>query len=392
MLLHQLVLEHSGWKLDKGLELDLAIVIQSVADGKQIQASELSEKGQTKLNHILSVARVLVGSKSKVEVVGKPSGARPSYGAGAEPKSDLNIVVGTKAYSISVKGGPAYAMSAGSKTEYNGLIAATIEMFEQLFPQEAAKLKAKIVAALEPIAQSIKSSDYSANALKKKKDGWFNRGTEKLKSDDERDEIRRLEKDAIEIIEHDNEQLRGKYKASLLRMETQARELFAEAFSVENFARCFVWEITTGVKKFGGLTEIGKFSNPQAAYANTLVYLDDGGIFDVSTISCDYVSRGSRNYGVRLQNVPRGWAAVYFKKKREGKEGNARLLADSLREIEFSLKISIGRDANRKIKEQVLSELAVDKTLVQTLINTLRTSSLLEICDAFGILPVVEPK
>ena len=145
----------------------------------------------------------------------------------------------------------------------------------------------------------------------------------------------------------------------------------------------------TGVVKFGGLDEIADFSNKNAAYANTIVYLNSGGIFDLSTIDNRYVNESVLTYVVRIQNVPRGWVGTYLANRRRGEVASAKLLANSLREIEFSLKIALGADAKEKIKEETLTELRATD-LVQTLLSVMKTSSLLTLCDGFGLCPTLE--
>lgn len=397
MELHRLILlEHTGWALDKSLETDFGLVVSALGNGKIPSKDDLSEKGKTLFKHILSVAQHLVGSSRKVEIFGKPSGAKPTYGSGSEPKSDMNFQIGSKVYAASVKSGPAYAMSAGSKTEYLGIVAATVELFEQLYPDIAATTKAKIIEALEPVAKNIgvnvKDSDYSANKLKDKKDGWFKRNLEKHDwKDEEREEIQRLKDGAIEIIDRENRENQGKYKAMLKTIESETRACLLEAFSTEEFAKCFIWEIVTGVKKFNGLSEIGSFKNSNAAYANCVVYLDGSGVFDVSKIDSPYVLESVSGHSVRLQNVPRGWVGTYFKRVRGGGTPGARLLADSLREIEMSLKIGVGpvKKKGKKVQESALLEFKRDSSVGSALLSGIRACSLLDLIDVFGLAPKV---
>lgn len=392
MLLRELLQEHGGWALDKGLELDFALALEAASSGKPLETDKLSEKG-SKIKAILEkIANDLVGS-STVNIIGKPSGSKPTYGSGSEPKSDLNVVIGKKTYAFSVKAGAAYAMSAGSKSEYHGICAASISLFEELYPKLASETKDKIIVNLIPIAETIgksrKTSDYTSKGLKNKKEGWFERGFDKQPAKsitaDERSSVDALRADAEKIIDDDNAQQKGKYKAMLAKMEGIAKSGIKDAFETEEFARCFIWEISSGVKKFHGLSEIRAFSNPKAAYANTIVYLNGKGVFDLSSQNSEYVTMSLKSHSVRLQNVPRGWIMTYMKAIRGGANPSPQLLADALREIELSLKIGVGPGATGKIKESQLNEFATDNALVKNLVAVLKTASLASLCNAFGI-------
>lgn len=391
MLVRELLKEHADWSNDKSLESDLAIALIDFATSGKIELSKLSEKGQKLSKHILTTCKSICGDE--VTIFGKPSGSKPTYGSGSEPKSDLNFETNGKIYAASIKSGPAYAMSAGSKSEYLGIAAATVQLYEELFPEEAQESKLKIIESLMPIAEligrDIKDADYTTKSLNDKKDGWFNRHLEKHAakfSVDDVAEIRSLQKDAEKIIDDDNNKKAGSYKARLKQMEAVAKSGLKDCFENVNFARCFIWEISTGVKKFNGVDTIRNFSDPNAAYANTIIYLDGAGIYDVSNIMCKYVSDSIKGHTVRLQNVPRGWAGVYFRDVRAGASRNAQTLADSLRMIEMSLKIGTG--PVKKIKEHNLSELQVSsEVLVSNLQRALAKSDLLDICSAFGIQP-----
>ncbi len=110
-------------------------------------------------------------------------------------------------------------------------------------------------------------------------------------------------------------------------------------------------------------------------------------MFDVSRIDSSYVLSLVKNSSARMQNVPRGWVGTYFKRKRAGETAGAQLLADSLREIEFSFKIGTP-SPGKKLKEEQLLELKTDVALlVRNFMHVLSKSSLLSICDAFGLAP-----
>jgi hypothetical protein len=393
MKLCELLIEHTGWNLDKGLEFDFAKVIEAVAAEQNIPP--LSEKGETNKKHLINTAKQLLNGASEVIIHGKPSGAKPAYGSGSEPKSDLNVTIGHKSYAISVKSGPAYAMSAGSKDEYLGIASAAIALYEELYPAEAQKHRTAIIKLLMPIANIIganhKKTDYTVKGLKDKKDSWFHRGFDKANlKQHERNEFQYIKNDAAAIIDYDNSALKGEYKQMLSEMESIAKSGLKEAFSTKEFAQSFMWEITSGVSKFNGLHEIANFNNARAAYANTVIYLDGHGIFDVSTPNTPFIVDATNNYAVRLQNVPRGWCGTYFKNVRAGGEPGAKLLADSLREIEFSLKIGIGPHANKTIRESMLLEFSNEYDLLLLLPKIVSKTTLLGFCNAYGIVPMLK--
>ena len=382
--------EHKEWYQSKSLEAALGMALEHTQNNEPLPADFESSVGKNKTS-VLALARAFdkFAGSGKVSIEGKPStaGIKSTYGGGVEPKADLIVVGGGKTYNISVKANDAYLFSAGSKAEYTGLIFATLQLYEKLYPAKAKlavrEIKSELLKLEKYVGANKKISDYSPNGLKKKLDGsWFGAPKyDKLKPEVAK-KTKELEPAAREIISKDNALLKGSYKELLSEAEGTVKSVLSDTLIANpEFAQCFFWEVSTGVYKFNALNDIASFKT-SGPFANVIANIGKTW-FDVSTVDSPYIKNAAKNHAVRLQNVPRGWLGTFQSFCSKNANATAQNLADCLREIEFSLKMAatnvstIKEFAPTPINEKMINAIA-------------EVSSLTELLLAFEIFPMID--
>lgn len=382
--------EHKEWYQSKSLEAALGVALEYTRNNEPLPADFDASVGKNKAG-VLALAGTFdkFAGNGKVSIEGKPStaGIKSAYGGGVEPKADLIVISGGKTYNISVKANDAYLFSAGSKTEYTGLIFASLQLYEKLYPAKAKlairEIKSELLKLEKYVGANKKISDYSPNGLKKKLDGsWFSDPKyDKLKPAAAK-KAKELELAARAIITKDNATHKGSYKELLKEAEGTVKTVLLDTFAANpEFAQCFFWEVSTGVFKFDALNDIASFKTA-GPFANVIANIGKTW-FDVSKVDSPYIKNAAKNHAVRLQNVPRGWLGTFQSFCNKNVNTTAQDLADCLREIEFSLKMAATNVST--IKE--FAPAPINVKLVEAIT---KVSSLTELLLAFEIFPTID--
>lgn len=333
------------------------------------------EKYGTEIEEFLKLYNLQ--SPKSIESLGKPSAKNAKYGSSAEPKTDFSFKIDNKVFNISFKNGNNYIFSAGSPKEFQGICDAALEILELNYPNRVAEFKHEIISDISKIISYIgktRKGTYTKNQLKNKEVSWFK------EIDYEENENSKFALDnrqlAINTIQKHSEDNPNEYKDFLKLAEQTVKEVVTKILNENScFAKCFFFETYSGIWKFGGDGIHTKFDNISPS-ANTVIQLGKG-VFEITSTESPIVVLASENFGVRLQNVPRGNARRFISRASE-ETRNLKFLIDCLTEIELSLKI--GADKNRKISEFVEPEINI-----QNLERAIMQASFSEILKAFDL-------
>ena len=320
------------------------------------------------------------GSGLSVETFGKPSAKSAKYGSSIEPKTDFCFKIGEKFFNISFKNGNNYIFSAGSPNEFQGICEAALEILSLNYPNKCNELKDDIIDDIEKVISYIgkaKKETYSERQLKNKEASWF-KGIEPDSENENAKFALANRSNAIDVIHKQSIENPNKYKDFLNLAESTVKETMSKMLNGNScFAKCFFFETYSGIWKFGGdgvKTKDTEFS----PIANVIVHVSKG-VFEIETVRSPLILSATENFGVRLQNVPRGNARKFVSRATE-ETRNLKFLVDCLNEIELSLKI--GADKKQKISEFVEPDV---KTSLQKMRKAIRQASINEILKAFNL-------
>ena len=175
----------------------------------------------------------------------------------------------------------------------------------------------------------------------------------------------------------------NEYKDFLQYAESSVKDGLTKMFNEnQTFAKCFFFEVYTGIIKFGGNGKETP-SNVPSPIANFLIKVPNE-FYEISTTESPIIIKASKKFGIRLQNVPRGDAGK-FVSRADVETRNLEFLLDCLTEIELSLKIGI--DPKKSLLEFSNSQIdnKVFEVAIRKLQKAIKKSSIIEIMLAFNI-------
>lgn len=317
---------------------------------------------------------------SSAESFGKPSAKRAKYGSSVEPKTDFCLKIGKKFFNVSFKNGNNYIFSAGAPKEFQGICEAALEILSLNYPNRCDELKDDIIDDIEKVISFIgkaKKETYTKLQLKNKKASWF----KGIDPDDENENAKFAlanQDNAIDAIRKRSEENPNEYKDFLNLAESTVKETLTKMLNGNLcFAKCFFFETYSGIWKFGG-DGVKTKDTEISPIANVVVHAEKG-VFEIETVESPLIIAATENFGIRLQNVPRGNARRFVSKATE-ETRNLRFLIDCLNEIELSLKI--GADKKQKISEFVEPDVKIG---LQKIRKAIHQASLSEILQAFNL-------